>query len=118
MITKIHGTRNTSVRRCPHAVQKNIYMEDFVYKANLELDRVSRFAFTTEYEGLDKYLNGRRVFIGDFVHVLDSNHDYNEWIVMVNGIKSCGMLRCSLGIQSCRFRKTAERDKEAERDRP
>ena len=59
MITKIHGTRNDYVKRCPQTMQNNIYIEDFVYKANLELDRVSKFAFTTEYEGPDRYLNGR-----------------------------------------------------------
>ena len=106
------------MRRCPVAVQNLIYMEDFVYKANRELNRLSRFAFTTEYKGSDRDQNERRVFIGDLVHVIDSNDDYNDWVVMVDGITPCGMLRCSLEMPPGRVGQTAEGDEESRMNRP
>ena len=89
-----------------------------MYEANLELDRVSRFSYMMEYGGPNRDLNGRRVFIGDLVHVLDINNDYNEWVVMVNGIVPCGTMLCTLGMLPVRYRKAVESNKEARRDRP
>ena len=86
-------------------------MEDFVYEANLELDKLARASHTTECDGPDRVIDGGRIFIEDLVHVVNRNHDYNEWIVMVNGITPCSTLRCSLGIPPGRDRKTTENDK-------
>ena len=118
MITKIHGTRNNSVVRDAVGVQNCIYMENFVHEANLEIDRLSRFAFATRDGDSDRDQNGRSIFIGDLVHILDIDHDYNGWIVMVSGIRPCGMLRCSLGMPPRRDRQTDEADEQARRDRP
>ena len=118
MITKIHGTRNHLIKRCPVGVQNLIYMENFVDEANLEINRLSRFAFTTEDSGSDRNQNGRRVFIGDLVYIVDNYHDYNGWIVMVSGIRLCGMLQCTLGIPPSRERQTDESDKRARMNRP
>ena len=63
IITKIYGARNNTVTRCPVAVQNNMYMEDFVYEANLKLGRLTRLSHTTEYNGLDRDMNGGRVLL-------------------------------------------------------
>ena len=104
MIMKIHGTRNNTVSRSPPADQNNIYLEDFVHETNLDLERVSRYTYATEDGGSARDIKGRRVFIGDLVHTFDVNHDYNEWIVMVNGISPGGLLHCMLGIPPGRMR--------------
>ena len=77
MITKIHGASNNSVVRDPVGVQNLIYMENFVHEANMEIDRLSRYAFTTRDSDSDRDQNGRRVFIGDLVHIVGNHHDYN-----------------------------------------
>ena len=63
MITKIHRTTTHTVPRCPPAVQNNIYMVNFVYESNLELERLAKLSHATEYNGLDRDVDGRRVFI-------------------------------------------------------
>ena len=118
MITKIHGTRNNSIARDAIGVQNFNILDNFVYEANLEIDRCSRFAFTTTDSGADRDQSGRRVFIGDLVSIVEEHHDYNGWIIMMSGIKPGGMLRCSLGMPPSRFRRTPEDDEQARRDRP
>ena len=118
MITKIHGTTNNSIARDPEGVQNMMYLANFVHEASLEIDRVSRFAFTTRDSGSDRDQSGRRVFIGDLVHIIDDAHDYNGWVVMVSGIKPGGMLRCSLGMPPRRQRTSEESDERARWERP
>ena len=38
MITKIHRTTNNTVGRSPIAVRNNLYLDDFIHEANLELE--------------------------------------------------------------------------------
>ena len=104
MITKIHGTRTSSILMSTQQVKNKILMRDFVYEANLELARLARSALATENEGRGRDVDKRNIFIEDMVAVVDSDHEYNEWVVTVNMISPCGTLLYLIGMPPGRYK--------------
>ena len=111
---------------CKRAKSKLDAATEYKYEAfrevrkamDIEDDRIKRCAEHVSYSNLQLDKNGKKLYMGDLVHIEDEDHEYNKWIGRIESLGPGKWAIVALGMPPAEEREDDEKDEELRSNRP
>ena len=84
----------------------------------IEDDRIKRVGEHNSYKNLHLDKNGKRLFLGDLVHIKDSFHEYHQWTGRVENLGPGKTASVVLGMPPAERRGDNTEDEKLRSERP